>query len=145
MTLNRTHLALTYPHIFPQCGIMKKRKKPTEHGINHFGWSDWNKSGPGNFRVPFLPSSPKKESAKSLVSLGVEYAFLAPSAVSPPLSPPGEAQPGRGINRHLAASCPNPLLSLFKMDKPLLLGLSILFGCIRSESLGLVVGVVYPG
>uniref|UniRef100_A0A8C7C286 Prostate and testis expressed 1 n=2 Tax=Neovison vison TaxID=452646 RepID=A0A8C7C286_NEOVI len=28
------------------------------------------------------------------------------------------------------------------MDKPLLLGLSILFGCIRSESLGLVVGEI---
>lgn len=58
---------------------------------------------------------------------------------------PGAAQPGRCINRPLAAPCPALLLSLFKMGKCLLLGLPILLHCFGGESQGLPVGETCPG
>lgn len=95
--------------------------------------------------MPLLTSSLEKRNYRVTGFPRSRVYFSSTSAVYPPLALPGEAQPGRGINRHLAASRPNLLLSLFKMDKLLLLGLPILLGCIRSESLGLTVDEVYPG
>ena len=128
MSLNLTQLALIYPCLLPQCGLV------TGCSIK----ASWMLGLKWIRPRTYLGSSSSSQFAKKETFQSSWLPLMQETPLkgfcNVPTPSPSWGSPARQIyNEHLAASCSSLLFPPSEMDKSLLLGLPVLLCCFRGE------------